>query len=144
MLVQYSKTFDSSYSGSIQNVRLTDAAKDLVLLGFVQGGVESGYRQYVRVKKLVRSFSAALLLVENINGEAASSESATARGVLAVPHLDNAMLLSAEEHGLLLYFEAAAAHTRSPKQNLAVHGRVFLFLCRLCFVRPQKFAPLRV
>lgn len=60
----------------------------------------------------MRRFPEALQLIENINDEAASTDSGSAKGALSITHLDEAVLSSAEEHTVLLYTEAAVAHTR--------------------------------
>lgn len=53
-LVQYRKTLDSSYSVFSQEAVVTDVTKHLVTFVIMQGAVESSYRRYVRVRKLVR------------------------------------------------------------------------------------------
>lgn len=46
--VQYKKTLDSIYNVPFQEARIVDVPKDMDLCAFMQGGVESSYRRYVR------------------------------------------------------------------------------------------------
>lgn len=45
------------------------------------------------------------------------------RGALTVHYVDNAVFSSANERGVLVYVEVAAAHTRCEKQNATCNGR---------------------
>lgn len=45
LLVQYSKTFDSSNDASFGKVRISDICKDLVSCGLLQGAGEAAYRR---------------------------------------------------------------------------------------------------
>lgn len=102
---------------SFQKACITDVAKDLVWFGLVQGAVKSSYCGGVRVTKRMRRSPEALRLVDKINDEAASSDSASARGDLGVSDLINAVPFTAEKHDVLLYIETAAAHIRGCKQS---------------------------
>lgn len=62
-----------------------------------------------------------------MNQEAASLGLKSARGAPGDNYLDIAGFSTAEEHNILLYIEAAAAHTQSRKQNTPFIGRGFYF-----------------
>lgn len=70
--------FDSIHNFSLQEARIVDVAKGLVLRGIVQGAIQSIYRRYFCVTKLMQRFREALLLVKKIIREAAISLSASA------------------------------------------------------------------
>lgn len=54
----------------------------------------------------------ALRLDQKISDKAASRDSAVTRNAWSVTHLDSAALSIAEEQDVMLYVEAAAAHTQ--------------------------------
>lgn len=126
-LIQNSKTSYSSYNASFRETCITDVVKDLVLCGLVQGSVQLSYRRYVRVRKLMWRFRKALRLVRNVNGQKASSSSASASGALSATHFANAMLCGAKERDELLNIKTLAAHTRGRKQNSFFNGRATCF-----------------
>lgn len=64
-------------------------------------------------------------LVENLSKEATSKESSATEGAFGVTHVDRAVLSSAGELGLVLYFEVAAEQTRDQKRNATFIGRFF-------------------
>lgn len=107
--VEYSKILDSSHKVSFQETHIIIVADEQVSCGLVQGAVKFGLRRCVRVTTPTRRSTEALRVPKNINDEAASGESASARGALGVTYLDNAVLFSAAEHDLLLYIKTAAA-----------------------------------
>lgn len=67
--MQYSKSFDSSYEVSFWEAYRNDVATILLLYGLAQRAAESLHRRPARAEKVVRGFSKALRLVENVNVE---------------------------------------------------------------------------
>lgn len=137
LLVQYSRSPDSSYEVSFKKARVTDLARDLVSCEFTQGAVESSYRLYVRIKKKVRRFPKPLSLDEKQNDRAPSEHSSAARGALSVTPLSTALLEKGDEHGLLLYNRDVTALTRCRKQTATFNSRAF-FLYALSFLRKLR------
>lgn len=156
---QYSKNFDSSYGHSFQGADVANIAKDLALRWSVQRAGESSYRHYLCVRKLMRRFREALRLVGNPDDKAASENFSAIRDALSVTHLDNAVLSSSKEHGVLLYMESATAHTRVRKQNRTLNGRasypyatllhqelrsIHVTTCKIYAVRLKDFLPIKI
>lgn len=75
----------------------------------------------------MRRLPKALELVEKLNDEASSENSTVTTDGLRATRLENSLLSKAEEHDVLLYLEAAAAHTRVRKQNAGSDSRAFYF-----------------
>lgn len=73
----------------------------------------------------MRPFLEALRLVERFNEKAASDDSSGIGGALGVTRLDHAILSKADENDALLSIEAAEAHIRDRKQNVAFSGDAF-------------------
>lgn len=126
-LLHYSKTFISSYNVLFQGAGTSDVARDTALCRIVQRSVESRNRNYVLVKKPVRRFLPALQLVEKINVDVVSGDSANTRRGLRGTHLDNVMLCSAAKSDRLMYVKAAVAHTKGRKQNFLFNSHAFNF-----------------
>lgn len=99
----------------------------------MQDCVESGYRRYPRITKLLPRVLKALRPAENIDSEAAIADAANARVALRATYLRNAVLFSAEEHEILLHIDAVAANTEGRKQNFVLNGHVFC--CCATFLR---------
>lgn len=123
MLIQFSKTLDSSRKFSCQEARATNITRDLFSCKFISGAVESSYLCYVRVTKLVRRLPEPLRLVENLNGEGASEEPSVIKRALGATQLDDALLSGAGKLDVLLYVEAAATHKRGRKCNVTLNDR---------------------
>lgn len=117
MLVQYSKNFDSGYGASPEETRLAQIVREEVSCRFVRGAVKSRYRHYFRVTQLMRLFLKALRLPGTLVRDAANEDFSAIRGALGVISLDKAVILSSEEHNILLCIKAGAAYTRDWKQN---------------------------
>lgn len=111
LLVMYSKTSDSSYDISLQETRVANIARHLVPCGLIQGAVESCYRRHVLVTKVICRFLGALRLVEKLNNETGSEQSRFTKGALGVFRLDKSVLSRADVLDVVLYIEAATAHT---------------------------------
>lgn len=60
-----------------------------------------------------------------LNEEGVCEDSCANRSFSGVTHLDSAGLSRADGHGLLLYIEAAAAHTRGRNRNATFNSRAF-------------------
>lgn len=61
--------------------------------------------------------------VEKLHEMAASKDSNISRLALALTHLENAVLSSADMYGVPVHIKVAAAHKRSWKQNVSSNGR---------------------
>lgn len=73
----------------------------------------------------MRRFPKALRPVENLNDEAARERSRATRGALGATHLEHPFLSKIDDRAVLLYTEAAAAHTPDRKQNATFKGLIF-------------------
>lgn len=124
-LAQRSKAFHSSYSVSFQEPAVADSARNLVSSRSFQGTVESCYRSYVCITKLMRRVQKAMRLVEKLSDEDTGEDFSATRGVLAATDLDNAIFSSANEHEVLRYIETAAAGTRGLKHIVTFNSRAF-------------------
>lgn len=93
---------DPTYSVFYQEARVAAIARDLVMPWTVRVGVESGCCHHVRITKLMLSFRKALGLVEKLNDEATSEEPGATRVALSGTRLENAVVLGADEHKVLL------------------------------------------
>lgn len=76
--------------------------------GFLHAAAEVSYPRYVRVTRLKPPYLEAVQLVEKVNEEAASDDSAAGNGGLRITHLDGALLLKSENWKALLLNNAAA------------------------------------
>lgn len=74
---------------------------------------------------LVHRFPDTLLLVEKLGNEAANENSSATTRALAATFLDRALPSNADEHDVLLYIAAGAAHTRGRMQSTALNGLFF-------------------
>lgn len=124
-LVQYSKTFHLSYDVGLQMADVAGSARNIVPCDFIQGDLESSSSCHVCVTKLMRRFLYALQLIKKLNEEAASKNPSATRETLGVTRLPNPVLLSPDDHDVLLSIEAAIAHTRRRKQKATSNGRDF-------------------
>lgn len=104
----------------------------------MQIAVYLSYSRYIGLTRLLRPFSGAFQLVQNINSKAANRVIAFARSTSGVTHLSNAVLYSAEKHDVLLYIEAADANTLGPKVDPLLHWTLVLSLCRIPSEKPLK------
>lgn len=102
LLVQYSKTSDSSYGVSVRKACVTDIARPLILCEVIWSVAGSDYRRYVCVSKLVHVFSEAPSLIENLNDEAVSENSSATSSALGTTNLDSRVIWSADEHDVLM------------------------------------------
>lgn len=137
-VVRNSEKFHSSYDVPFLEVCIADIERDLVSCTFIQGVLESSCHRNRRVGKLVHCFPEALRLVEKLNDEASSEDSSAAGGNLALTRLDNAVSLSADEHDVLPYIEAAAAQRKARKQNATLNGRFFYSYTAFHFQELQR------
>lgn len=71
----------------------------------------------------MRRFLEALFLVEKVNNGGATVKSSVTRGALGGTHSDNTLFSRADDHDVLRYIGAAAAHRRGRKQNTAFNVR---------------------
>lgn len=85
----------------------------------MESGGESRHCRRFCLAELVQRFPETLPLFNNINDEAASSDSARAKIAVGSTHLDSLVLFNTVEHVVLLYIESAAAHTGGQKQILS-------------------------
>lgn len=83
----------------------------------LQGAAEATYWRYSRVSNLWHRYPHALQLIEKVNDEAGTSDSAATKGGLCITHLDSALFLKSEKHDALLLVVAAAAHTTDSKKE---------------------------
>lgn len=143
LLVQYRKSFDLCCEVYFRKVLVADVEREPVSRGLIQGVVGSGYRRYLRATKLLRRLLEGLRLVEKLIDETASEDSTVTRDVLDTSHLDKALLLKADEHDVLLYTEATAAHTRSRKLNAALDRSAYLLVCCLASPKGESHAQRR-
>lgn len=67
----------------------------------------------------------ALRLVQNLNDETETENYSVTGDALNTTHRDSRVLLSADEHVVLLYIAAAAPHAGAPKHSATFNGRVF-------------------
>lgn len=119
------RTLGSGYNVSSQEVHEHQHRKGPVSYRLSQSAVDPSHRRYICVTKLVCCFSKALRLVEKLNNEAVSENCSGSREAFSVTHFQNAFFSSADEHHVLLYIKALAAHTESRKQTGIFNGRGF-------------------
>lgn len=72
-------------------------------------------------------------VVEKLSDDAASEKFTATEAVSGTTGFDRALLLSADEHDILLYNEITAAHIRGLKLNAACNGRDFYSNAALLF-----------
>lgn len=72
----------------------------------------------------MRCFPGVLQLIEELVSEVASENFCAIRGAPEGNHLDNKLLLRADEQDVLLYIEDAAAQTRGQKEKATFNDRV--------------------
>lgn len=124
-LVPYSNSSDSSGDVSSGEARAADVESDLVLRGSAPGALESCYRRLVHIPKRMHYFSEAPRLVLKPDSETTSEDSSTNGGVLDDTQLNNAVLLSPDEHNLLLHVKTTAAHRQTRRQHPVCIGLAF-------------------
>lgn len=90
----------------------------------MQAAVESGHRCYLCVAELGLHFPEAPQLVEKVNDKAAGQHFSVNRGVNGDTYFDNGALSSADEHEVLLYISAEAAHIRDQNPIAVSNGCV--------------------
>lgn len=92
--------------------------------GSVKDPILSSCSRCVCVTTLMGRCWKALRLVGKLKDETACEKSSGSRDVLDVTHLSEAVLSSADEHYVLLYIEATAAHPKAQEQIVIFNGRV--------------------
>lgn len=109
--VRSSKTFGSSYDASFDEAHMCAICKDLVFCGLLQGAVEPTYRRYVCLTRIMRRYTEALKLVQEVNVKVTAGKSAAGKGGLGITYLCNGSLRHSEMQDSLLFIEAAAIRT---------------------------------
>lgn len=98
---------------------------------FLQGAADDADQRHVCGARLVRRYSEAVELVENVNDEAVAGESAAGKDKLGITHLESALVLHLENQDSLPVIKAGAVHA---KLNTSDERTAALFCPRTCYL----------
>lgn len=111
-LVQYNKTFGSSYDASFHEEQVSHISKESVSCRILQAAVEVTHRRYYSVTRVRRRYPEGPQLVEKVKDEATASESTAGKGRLGITLLRSVLFSRSEKQDFLLFIKVAAAHTK--------------------------------
>lgn len=95
-LVQYNKSFQSSYSASFSEPCTSSTCTNFLYCGHLEGAFEATYWRYFCATTLMRLYMEALQLVKKVSADVAADDSTAGKCPLGIAHLKSVLLSESE------------------------------------------------